>query len=422
MLPGGVGRAGLLAGLLLLCLGLSLATLDEQPLSGSDAAEALAAELVAGPDAPVLIVGRPAEGDRAFVAALEVRLRDAGRTVAGTVTGGPPEVRAALEAAVPGAIVAATREAGAWPVLAGRDLRVPPTRRYPTFLKRDNLLNVANQIVVIAILAVGMTLVILTGGIDLSVGSLIALAAVTCPLVIRQLGGTAAGPAGMFAGAAAAIAACALCGLANGWLITRFRLPPFIATLGMMQVASGAAYLLSRGQSVYDVPESFVWLGRGADLLDIPNAVLLMAALYAVAHLGTTRTRLGRRIYAVGGNREAARLSGVPVARVIQFVYLASAALAGLGGVIMASQLRSGAPTYGGMYELFVIAAVVVGGTSLNGGSGSIAGTLVGAFLIAVIQNGMNLVGLESYTQKVVLGLVILGAVLLDPSRRKAGG
>jgi ribose transport system permease protein len=202
-------------------------------------------------------------------------------------------------------------------------------------------------------------------------------------------------------------------------MITLFGIPPFIVTLAMMLVGSGLAYILAKGQSVYQIPDSFVWLGRGADFFSIPNAVLLMAILYAVAHVLMSRTALGRYIYAVGGNREAARLSGVPVRRVLMFAYIASGLLAGLGGVITASQLRSGSPTYGNMYELYVIAAVVVGGTSLSGGEGRMLGTLVGAFTIAVIQNGMNLTNVESYTQKVVLGLVILAAVLLDTLRHR---
>jgi ribose transport system permease protein len=144
-----------------------------------------------------------------------------------------------------------------------------------------------------------------------------------------------------------------------------------------------------------------------------------MAALYAAAHVMMTRTALGRYIYAVGGNPEAARLSGVPVKAVLLFVYTLCGALAGLGGVVMASQLKSGSPTYGLMYELYTIAAVVVGGTSLAGGEGKVLGTLIGAFVIAVIQNGMNLTGVESYTQKVILGLVILGAVLLDRLKQR---
>jgi ribose transport system permease protein len=142
--------------------------------------------------------------------------------------------------------------------------------------------------------------------------------------------------------------------------------------------------------------------------------------LYVAAHVVMTRMTLGRYLYAVGGNAEAARLSGVPVRRVLRLAYTLSAALAGLGGVVLASKLKSGAPTYGQMYELYVIAAVVVGGTSLSGGEGKVFGTLIGALLIAVIQNGMNLTGVESYTQKVVLGGVILGAVLLDRLKKRA--
>jgi len=216
---------------------------------------------------------------------------------------------------------------------------------------------------------------------------------------------------------------CGLVGFFSGGMVTLCDIPPFIVTLAMMLVASGLAYLLAQGQSIYQAPDSFVWLGRGANFLGIPNAVLLMLALYAAAHVLMSRMKLGRYIYAVGGNREAARLSGVPVHGVLLFAYAASGVLAGLGGVVTASQLKSGSPTYGAMYELYVIAAVVVGGTSLSGGEGKMLGTLIGAFTIAVIQNGMNLTNVESYTQKVVLGLVILAAVVLDTLRhRKWGG
>ena len=197
-------------------------------------------------------------------------------------------------------------------------------------------------------------------------------------------------------------------------MITLFAVPPFIVTLSMMLVASGAAYTLAKGQSIYQLPDRFVWLGLGADLFKIPNSVVLMLVLYVLAHVMMTYMRIGRYLYAVGGNSEAARLSGVPVRRVTLLAYVASALLAGLGGVIMASQHKSGSATYGNMYELYVIAAVVVGGTSINGGEGRMYGTLLGALTIAVIQNGMNLLDVESYTQKIVLGLVILGAVLLD--------
>jgi ribose transport system permease protein len=265
-----------------------------------------------------------------------------------------------------------------------------------------------------------MTIVIITAGIDLSVGSLIAFSAVLAALLIRDFaGGVAAGAGGLIACGLAAIAACGLVGAFSGTMITRFGIPPFIVTLGMMLVASGLAYLLARGQSVYQLPDSFVWLGRGTGPFGLPIAVLLMLALYFAAHVLMSRMPLGRYFYAVGGNREAAMLSGIPINRVLLVAYTFSGLLAGVGGVVMASQLKSGSPTYGQMYELYVIAAVVVGGTSLSGGSGKMFGTLIGAFIIAVIQNGMNLTNVESYTQKVVLGFVILGAVLLDRVKRR---
>jgi len=189
--------------------------------------------------------------------------------------------------------------------------------------------------------------------------------------------------------------------------------------LGMMMIASGLAYMISGGLSIYELPVRFSWLGRGDDFGGLPNAVILMVILYLLAHLVMSRTTMGRYIYAVGGNTEAARLSGVPVKKVLLWVYASCGALAGLGGVIMASQFRSGDPKYGLMYELYVIAAVVVGGTSLAGGKGKIFGTLIGAFIIAVIQNGMNLTGVQSYTQKVVLGTVLLLAVLLDMMKKR---
>jgi ribose transport system permease protein len=285
-------------------------------------------------------------------------------------------------------------------------------------LKADNLLNIANQIAVIAIVAIGMTMVIVAGGIDLSVGSLIALSAVLVSVFIRDhAGGAEAGTLGMVGCCVAAVGVCGGFGAFSGLMVTRFEVPPFIVTLGMMLVGSGLAYLVADGQSISAMPEAFVWLGRGADFFGLPNAVVLMFGLYGVAHVVMTHTRLGRYLYAVGGNREAAMLSGIPLKRVVLVTYVVSALLAGLGGVIMASQLKSGSPTYGTMYELYVIAAVVVGGSSLSGGKGRMFGTLIGALTIAVIQNGMNLTNVESYTQKVVLGAVILGAVMLDKVR-----
>jgi len=291
----------------------------------------------------------------------------------------------------------------------------PSSRTWPVFLTRDNLLNIASQIAVIAILAIGMTLVIIAGGIDLSVGSLLALSAVVTTLIIRDaFGGEKASGMHMTLASLGGIGLCAASGWLAGGIITRLRMPPFIVTLAMMLVGSGLAYRLADNQSVYQVPESFIWLGRGADLMNVPNAVVLMLLLYAAAHVMMTQTAFGRHLYAVGGNAEAALVSGVPVKRVTVMAYALCGLLAGLGGVAMASQLKSGSGTFGTKYELYAIAAAVVGGTSLSGGRGTMPGTLIGAFIIAVIQNGMNLTSVESNTQNIVLGLVILAAVAME--------
>ncbi len=416
--------------LLLLCVYYSWATLQVQNPEGDVAAQTVAAriEKSAEKGAAVMIVARNSDGDKAFAQGLKRRLEASGYTIASQVLGDPRAAREGLEKAaaqnIPIAAIATTPACADWtvlkeigqkyPTLSNAKLFYAESYRWPLFLQRANLLNIANQIVVVAVIAVGMTMVIVTGGIDLSVGSLIALSAVVTTILIRNAGGTDASSGTMILASLAGIAMCGGIGLLSGAAITAFNLPPFIATLGVMQIASGIAFILSKGTSIYEIPESFTILGRGTSLGGVPNAVWLMALIYIVAHILMSRTKLGRYIYAVGGNPEAARLSGVRVAPILLFVYTVSGAMAGFGGVVLASQLKSGAPTYGLAYELYVIAAVVVGGTSLSGGQGKIFGTLIGAFIIAVIQNGMNLTGVESYTQRVVLGVVILGAVLLD--------
>jgi ribose transport system permease protein len=425
--------------LVLLVLGLVFAALTLEPQSATDRAAArrmVAALRQASPaGGSVLVAVRPTPDDSLLADGLRQEIAAAGFMVADVVRGEPQAVRAAIEriAAAGGRIdaVAATPQTASWlvlsemvtifPAIGQPPLVVPDTFLWPTFLKADNLRNIANQIAVIAIMAIGMTMVIIAGGIDLSVGSLAARAAVIAAKLIRdRFGGVEASTAGMVLASAAAIAACGLLGGVSGAVTTLFQVPPFIVTLAMMLVASGLAYIASAGQSIYQVPESFVWLGRGTGPLGVPHAVALMLALYAAAHVLMSRTVLGRYLYAVGGNAEAARLSGVPVRRVLLFAYVVCGLLAGLGGVMMASQLKSGSPTYGAMYELYTIAAVVVGGTALAGGEGRILGTLIGALIIAVIQNGMNLLNVESYTQKVVLGLVILAAVLVDRLRHRS--
>ncbi len=420
---------GMLIVLLVLCVLFSVLTISEQHPGGAEAARKTLTRIASTVDrnSGILIIGRDNEEDARFAAALQEELVAKGFSGTRLMTGDPATIRSALEQlgdSTQQYTLIATSESFApivrsiisqIPNSGNITIVTPPSYRWPTFLLADNIRNVANQITVIAIIAIGMTMVIITAGIDLSVGSLVALSAVMVAWLVGQFGGESASAWGMILAALGAMLICGATGAFSGLMITRFRIPPFIATLAMMQVAAGIAYIISQGKPIYQIPDSFIWLGRGVEpLLKIPNAVILMILLYIVAHILMSRTTMGRYIYAVGGNPEAARLSGIRVSWVLFFVYTLCGILAGLGGIVMASQLKSGAPTYGLTYELYVIAAVVVGGTSLMGGEGRIFGTLIGAFIIAVIQNGMNLTNVESYTQKVVLGLVILGAVLLD--------
>ncbi|MDA0658653.1 MAG: ABC transporter permease [Planctomycetota bacterium] len=425
---------GMFLVLLLLCAFFSFVTYSEQSSTGEAGADQVASEIArqAKPADNVLIVTRRQTDDIRFADKLQRNLASREMQVAGVVQGEPQDARVAMERLLQENqkidFVACSQASADWRVFAnipvdfpnfGNPRVVQPYVYYwPNFLKFDNLLNISNQISVIAVVAIGMTMVIVSGGIDLSVGSLIALSAVLSARIIRDFAGaTDATTTGMTLACIIAILCCGAIGAFSACMITYFGIPPFIVTLAMMLVGSGFAYMLSEGQSIAAMPDTFVWLGRDASLFGLPNAVVLMVALYALAHLVMSRMTLGRYLYAVGGNREAARLSGVPVERVIVFAYVVCGLLAGLGGVVLASQLKSGSATYGNMYELYVIAAVVVGGTSLSGGEGKMPGTLIGAFTIAVIQNGMNLTNVESYTQKVVLGFVILGAVLLDQIR-----
>lgn len=432
-----------------LCLGFSLASIVEQPPSPTEAADLVASHLSPADLQRTLIAATDSPDDAAFSDALKRRLAspkspsnsDSPQVVRGT----PQDVRKAMTALLAARsptdtttasndlqsnglapnrlVVVQSPDTQSWKLFENLHEKFPdadivlmravPTL-WPNFLKSNNLINIVDQIVVIAILAVGMTLVILTGGIDLSVGSLIALSSVLCARAIRDWGG---GPdasiTSMILAGALALAACGLCGLFNGSLIVGFGMPPFIATLGTMLMASGLAFILSQGQSIDAVPDNFIWLGRGL-VLGLPVAVILMLSLYAIAHWVMQNTTYGRYIYAIGGNVVAAKLCGIRVHYWIVSTYVLSSLLAGLGGLVMASRLKSGDAKYGAMYELYVIAAVVVGGTSLRGGYGSVFGTLIGALIIAVIQNGMNLIHIESNTQKVAFGAIILLAVLFD--------
>jgi len=281
----------------------------------------------------------------------------------------------------------------------------------PHFLTASNLLNVAEQSAIVGVVAVGMTFVILTGGIDLSVGSLVALSGIVFGLALRSgapvLGATLLG-----------LASGTLCGVANGAMVTLGRLPPFIATLGMMSVARGAALMLADGRPISGFPEAFRLLATGK-IFGVPVPAVLMIAAYAAAHLVLSRTVLGRYTYAIGGNEEAARLSGVNIRRIKITNYAISGFCSALTSLLLVARLNSAQPIAGMSYELDAIAAVVIGGTSLLGGTGSIVGTLIGALIMAVLRNGLNLLGVSSYVQQIAIGTVIVAAVLIDMTLRR---
>ncbi|MEI7956450.1 MAG: ribose ABC transporter permease [Verrucomicrobiota bacterium] len=282
----------------------------------------------------------------------------------------------------------------------------------PGFLTIPNLLNVMRQISINGILAVGVTYVILTGGVDLSLGSLVAVSGVVAaslahpnqhvlalPVLLGVLTGT-------FGGAV------------NGWVVTRGKVAPFIATLGMMTVARGLALVLSSGRPVSNLSLEFTHLG--GDLAGVPIPVIVLAAIACLSAVFLQNLRLGRYIYAVGGNEIAATASGINVAAVKMFSYATCGALAGVAGVVLAARITTGQPNAGVGYELDAIAAVVIGGTSLSGGVGSIGGTILGALLIGVINNGLDLLNVTSYYQSIVKGVIIVGAVWLDQKQNKS--
>ena len=423
---------GTLLVLALLCGWFSYVTIEEQSPTSADTAQRLAkrisGELSSG--SIVIVLTRQGGDGESFAAALKENLTKAELNVFQTVVGQPADARKALlkYGATGNKLAGITADkhmanfcnanlaklAVTHPSLAKVKVYQPQTYRWPNFLKKENLLNVMKQISVVAIIAIGMTMVIITAGIDLSVGSLIAFSGVITALTIQSLGGDAPTTGHLWYGALAGMLACSLAGCFTGGLVTLFRIPAFIATLGIMFIAKGLAFIFSDSAPIPVANEAFGWLGRGRDFFGLPNSVILMLILFAMAHVLMTRTSIGRYIYAVGGNPEAARLSGVPVQWVLLFVYTLTGLLAGLGGVMEASLHTTGDPKSGDLVELKVIAAVVVGGTSLAGGQGRITGTLIGAFIIAVINNGMNLTGVESHMQKVIYGTVILVAVLID--------
>jgi ribose transport system permease protein len=285
----------------------------------------------------------------------------------------------------------------------------------PYFFTPDNLLNVSLQASITAIIAAGMTFVILTGGIDLSVGSLVAFSGIVATTLLKS---SLPPTAGFVVAILAGLAVGSLSGAFAGFCITRFNIAPFIVTLATMTIWRGAAFVWTDGRPVWELPDGFAFLGTGR-LLAVPVPTIIMVMTFIASHIILTRTRFGRYVYAVGGNIEAARLAGIQTGKVLVNVYVLSGTLAALSGILLASRMNSGQPNAGVSYELDVIASVVVGGTSLSGGAGSIVGTFIGAMLIAVLRNGLNLLNVNSYVQQVIVGVVILLAVMLDQIRRR---
>jgi ribose transport system permease protein len=293
----------------------------------------------------------------------------------------------------------------------------------PTFLAPENLLDLAQQISVNAIIAFGMTLAILIGGIDLSVGALLALVGTTTVYLL----GTGR-PAGVGAwwtvlAVLAGLGVAALFGTFNGLCAAKTRMPPFIITLATMLVARGAALRYNQGRPmrIPDTERAFLALGNGRLFGAVPVPVLVMAAIFLLAAILLHRTRFGQHLYAMGGNREAARFTGIRLVRLEVVVYVICAVFTGVAGMIHTAQLYSAEPASGRGFELDAIAAVVVGGTSFTGGIGSMYGTLIGAAIIGILNKGLNQAGVHFSLQYIVKGLVILVAVYLDVRRRKRG-
>ncbi len=281
-----------------------------------------------------------------------------------------------------------------------------------SFLSANNLMNVMQQITVNAVIAVGMTIVILTSGIDLSVGSVMAISGfIMGKLMMAGLNGILAVILGTVIGV--------LFGLLNGVLVAKCKLQPMIATLGTMQIARGITLTIAQGRTISGFPQEFRWFGNGT-LLGIPIQVILMLILYILLFYLLRYRKFGRYIYSIGGNEEATRLSGVNVTKYKIGAYVISGATAAAAAVITVGKLNSAVPTAGEGYELDAIASTVIGGTSLLGGFGSVWGTLMGAMIIGIIKNGLNLMNVSAYVQKVVIGIILLIAVLVDSFRSEA--
>lgn len=282
------------------------------------------------------------------------------------------------------------------------------------FFSSDNIINIFRSTSFVFLIGIAMTFVLITGGLDLSVGSVMAMGGILSamaatsglPLVISVIIGLVFGLG---------------IGLINGILIVKLNIPALIVTLGMMYVCEGLVLIITQGKPVYPLPDDFKWMGQGS-VGPIPNVVVISAVIAVIASIVLVKTRYGRSIYAVGGNKETSRLAGININMVQISVYILCSIAAALAGILMAGRLNSAQPSAGSGYELKVIAAVIIGGTSMFGGSGNVLGTLIGALLMTIIENGMLLMKISAYWQSLVVGIIIIFAVGLDQYRRKKVG
>ncbi|QJD88049.1 ABC transporter permease [Cohnella herbarum] len=281
-----------------------------------------------------------------------------------------------------------------------------------TFLTVTNLMNVLRQVSINGILAIGMTFIILTAGIDLSIGSLMAVAAVIATSIVAH------DPGAVGLALIAGVAASGILGGVSGTMSAKLNVAPFVATLAMMTIARGIALIYTNGRPIVVSSEPFKFLGQGY-IGPLPVPVIIFVAVAAIMGVVLYKTKFGRYVYAIGGNENASKISGIRVGRIKIWVYVINGFLAGLAGILLSSRISSGQPNSGMGYELDAIAAVVIGGTSLFGGRGSLLGTIVGVLIIGIINNGLNLMDVSSYWQQIIKGLIIAGAVILDQRAKR---
>lgn len=285
----------------------------------------------------------------------------------------------------------------------------------PRFIELTNLMNVLMQIAINALLATGMTFVILSGGIDLSVGSVAALTGILAAFVIK-LFPDASVLTSVLVILGSALLIGSVCGGIIAVNVSKLKVTPFIATLAMMSIARGLAYVFTQSRPVFGLPDSFSWIGIGY-IGPMPVMVIVMILVLITAHIILTRTCFGRYVYAVGSNEEVAELSGINTVKIKFYVYMICSILAALGGAALASRLQAGQPAAAQGYELNAIAAVAMGGTSMSGGRGGIAQTVLGLIIIGVINNALSLLGISSYWQTITMGVIILVAVIFDQNK-----